>query len=112
MRTLMVLSLIVNPAAAQEDGWKTEIDDNLARVPRRHVAPHASVSTLVFLSDYSVRITGPGRHEELNGKPGEILWHPGGAAGFENLSGRRLDVVQGAGAVLAGTETGARRPTR
>src|SRR5207302_8611055 len=77
-----------------------EIDNKLVRVERRIVAPRETVSAaemppalLVFLSDYSMRVTGAAQ-QELRGKPGQFLWHPGGRISLENLSWHPVEVAQ------------------
>jgi hypothetical protein len=49
---------------------------------------------LVFLTDYSVRLTTVVRKEELRGKLGQFLWHSGGRIGLENLSEHRVEVAR------------------
>jgi len=97
---LIICGLTALQVAAQENSWKTEIDNSLVRVARRLVAPHETVSAaemppalLVFLTDYSVRVTGAAR-QELRGKPGQFFWHSGGRIGLENLSEHRVQVAQ------------------
>ena len=99
-RTLILCSLAVLPAAAQDDSWKKEIDNRLVRVSLRQLAPRETVSAaglppglLVFVTDYSVRVTGAAGPEELQGMAGEVRWHSGGGITLENLSGQRLDVA-------------------
>jgi len=40
-----------------------------------------------------VRVTGAAL-QELQGKPGKFLWHPGGRIGLENLTGHGVQVAQ------------------
>ncbi len=101
IRTLILCGLMVLPAAAQDDSWKTEIDNSLVRASRRLVAPREAVSAsevppalLVFLTDCSVRLTTAGRREELRGKRGQSLWHSGGRVGLENLGDQRMEIAQ------------------
>lgn len=99
MRILIICGLTVLQAAAQENSWKTEVDHSLVRVARRQIEPRETVAAaempaalLVFLTDYSV-VTGVAG-QELGGKPGQFLWHPGGRIGLENLTDHRLQVAQ------------------
>jgi len=101
MRILIICGLTALQVAAQENSWKTEIDNNLVRVERRIVAPHETVAAtemtpalLVFLTDYSVRLTTASRPEEVRGVPGQFLWHLGGRIGLENLSEHRVEVAR------------------
>jgi hypothetical protein len=87
-------------ASAQNPAWKVEIDNPLVQAARctvapRSTAPPAGISQglLVFLTDFSVRITGDGGQKELEGKPGEFLWYSSGQIGIENLSGEQLEVL-------------------
>jgi hypothetical protein len=100
MSILIICGLTALQVAAQENSWKTEIDNSLVRVARRLVAPHETVSAaemppalLVFLTDFSVRVTGAAP-QELRGKPGQFIWHPGGRIGLENLSEHRVEVAR------------------
>ncbi len=103
LKALVILSLGFAsqglPAPPPEHSWKTEIDNSLVRVERRQIEPHERVpaaetppALLVFLTDYSVRLTNA--KEELQGKPGQFLWHPGGRIGVENLSGHPVEVAR------------------
>src|SRR5229473_7555000 len=101
MRILIICGLAALQAAAQDNSWKTEIDNSLVRVERRIVAPHETVAAaemppalLVFLTDYSVRLKTASRPEEVSGKPGQFLRHPGGRIGLENLSEHRVEVAR------------------
>jgi hypothetical protein len=101
MRILIICGLTALQVAAQENSWKTEIDHSLVRVERRLMAAHETVSAaemppalLVFLTDYSVRLTTASPPEEVRGKPGQFLWHPGGLIGLENLTGHGVQVAQ------------------
>jgi len=100
MRILIICGLTALQVATQENCWKTEVDHSLVRVARRQVAPGGTVSAadmppalLLFLTDYSVRITGAVQ-QELRGKPGQFLWHPGGRIGLENVTGNHVQVAQ------------------
>ena len=101
MRTLILGGLLALPVTAQDNSWRKEIDNNLVRVVRRLVAPRETVSAaglppalLVFLADYSVRLTTAAQQEELRGNPDQFFWHSGGRIVLENLSEHRLEVVQ------------------
>jgi len=100
MGILIICGLTALQVATQENSWKTEVDHSLVRVARRQVAPGGTVSAadmppalLVFLTDYSVRVTGAVQ-QELRGKPGQFLWHPGGRIGLENVTGNHVQVAQ------------------
>ncbi len=87
-------------AAAQDNSWKKEIDNGLVRVLRRLVAPRETVSTpelspglVIFLTDYSVRLTGAERQKELRGKRSQFLWHSGGRMNLENFSSHSLAIA-------------------
>ena len=87
---------------AQEWPGKVEFENELVRVSRRRVepaldprpTPKCPPALLVFLADYSVRLTTAARQEELRGKPGEFLWHAGGRISLRNLSEHRVEVAQ------------------
>src|SRR5215470_7471325 len=101
MRILIIFGLAALQAVAQENSWKTEIDNSLVRVERRIAALHQTVDSaqltpglFVFLTDHAVRLTTASRQEELRGKLGQFLWHPGGRIGLENLSEHRVEVAR------------------
>src|SRR5215471_17153562 len=97
---VFALFLIAMAASAQDDSWKTEIDNSLVHVSRLQIEPRGNVpaaemppALLVFLTDYGVRVTGVAQ-KERRGALDQLIWHPGGKIGLENLSDRRLQVVQ------------------
>ena len=101
MRILIIFGLAALQAVAQENSWKTEIDNSLVRVERRIVALHETGADaelppglLIFLTDHAVRLTTASRQEDLRGKLGQFLWHPGGRIGLENLSEHRVEVAR------------------
>jgi hypothetical protein len=92
--------LVDFPAAAQENSWKKEVDNGVVQVSRRLVALRETVSIaelppglLIFLTDYSVRLTSAKRQDELQGKRSQFLWHSGGRIGLENLSSYPLQIA-------------------
>ena len=98
---ILALFLMAMAASAQDDSWKTEIDNSLVHVSRLQIEPLGNVpaaemppALLVFLTDYGMRVTGVTPNEELRGAFGECHWHPGGQIGLENLSDHRLEVAQ------------------
>jgi len=101
MRILIICGLAALQAAAQENSWKTEIDNSLVRVERRIVALHETGAAaelppglIVFLTDHAVRLTTALKQEELRGKLGQFFWHSGGRIAVENLSEHRVEVAR------------------
>src|SRR6476469_7984987 len=86
----LVGGLVDFPAAAKDNSWKKEIDNGVVQVFRRVVTSRETAATtelppglLIFLTDYSIRLTGAKRQEELRGKRSQFLWHSGGRIGLE-----------------------------
>jgi hypothetical protein len=98
---MMLWVLVGIPAIAQDRTWTNEIDNRLVRVSRRTVAPRETVSSdnaapalLVFLTAYTIQVTGTGPKQELAGMPGEVLWHERGRLTLENLNNQQLVVAE------------------
>src|SRR6266705_324185 len=109
----ILIAIAALPMAAQDNSWKTEIDNSLVQVSRRLVTPRETApsaemppASLVFLTDYAVRITGVAP-QEVKGKPFQFFWHPGGRIGLENMTDNNLEI-----ALIAPKAASASGPTR
>jgi hypothetical protein len=98
---LMLANLLAFPATAQDHTWTKEIDNSLVRVSRCRLAPHESVyaaeqapALMVFLTDYSLRVSGAEPQQQLGGKPSEVLWLSGVRTRIGNLGDHLLEVAQ------------------
>jgi hypothetical protein len=99
--TMMLGIQVVFPAIGQAPTWTKEIDNRLVRVSRRKVSARETVTRdnsapvlLVFLTAYSVQVTGTGPNQELAGTPGGVLWHESGKLTLENLSAQPLELAE------------------
>jgi hypothetical protein len=79
MRILIICGLTALQVAARENSWKTEPDNGLVRVSRPQIEARETVAAaempatlLVFLTDYSVRVSGAFIYENL-GQRHEVL---------------------------------------